>query len=277
MYQQNQLQLADSNLAYHEQSHRTAQSNPEQLEAFDKTKAELQNARNKIAEALNSSVLEISQSGLWHLAAQDPSLRTRLEQRMEDMKELLATVLSTATEIHTLLTSGKGATIPSQPGAPGHSDQPMDVDEDGELTKKRRRPSQDPSTASDVDEDDIEKELVQPDGESLQERIATIGSRLEDTENSVHECHHFLSTELEGIVDKRVDELVSDTVKQMDELKAEQATIKKDVDKLGSDVTEVVKEVVEQMRENGELKSLLSMAYQTIEQVRSITLSSFCY
>ena len=106
-------------------------------------------------------------------------------------------------------------------------------------------------------------------------RIATLDSRLEDTENSVHECHHSLSTELEGLVDKRVDEQVSDTVKQIDELKAEQLTIKKDVDKLGSDVNEVVKEVVEQMRENGELKSLLSMAYQTIEQVRSITLSSF--
>ena len=88
-FRQNQLKAADSNLAYHEQMYRTAQSNPEQLEALNKTKVELQNARNKIAEALNASVLEISQSGLWHLAAQDPSLRTRLEQRMQDMKTLL--------------------------------------------------------------------------------------------------------------------------------------------------------------------------------------------
>lgn len=275
MYNQNRLQTADNNLAYHEQMYRSAQSNPEQLETLNKTKVELQNARNKVVEALNESVLEISQSGLWHLAVQDPSLRTRLEQRMEDMKELLATVLSAATEIHALLTSGKGAAVLRPPGEPGRSDQAMDVDEDVALTSKRRRASKDPGTLSDVGEDGIEKALVPQDVESLQERIATLDSRLEDTENSVHECQQALSTELEVLVDKKVDQLVGDTVKRMDELKADQAVIKTDVDKLGTEVGVLVNEVVEQMNENGLLKSQLNMAYQTIDQVRPNSPSCF--
>lgn len=138
--------------------------------------------------ALKASVAEVAQSGLWHLATQDTSLKSRVEERVEELKGMIEELGANMRNLHIQVTQSK--THGALPAPPSYEpDVPMDLESDTEGTvraKKRRRVSREGSSVSTMDEEVIEQELFS-DQDDLQEKVVSLENKLAGAENTLAE------------------------------------------------------------------------------------------
>lgn len=159
-----------------------------QLQTHNRVIQEFQKSQSSLTTALTASVVEVAQSGLWHLATPDTSPKLRLEKRVEELKgvieELGVGMRSLKAQIDKGKTHGSVFSPPTY-----DSDVPMDLENDSEDTtraKKRRRVSREGSSVSTLDEEVIEQELFSEE-EGLQEKFASLENRLGGVEDTIVE------------------------------------------------------------------------------------------
>ncbi|KAH8102270.1 hypothetical protein BXZ70DRAFT_1006876 [Cristinia sonorae] len=229
--------------------------------------AELQKARTEKIQALHSAVKDFAQSGLWHLAAQDPSPRAglQLDQKFEELKALMEVLSATTRGLYAQVSGEKFPAIPPPPSFPSSGSlSSMDIesgpDDDAPRGKKRRRISREESVSTN-DEDDIERALLQ-DEESLQERVGGLEARLLETENLLHEWQWDLSQDLNDKLTKYVDKFRASSKKESEQFtsvvtrdREEIEKIKAELTSMNADVRELAEEVADHIRVSTSVKN----------------------
>ncbi|THH29701.1 hypothetical protein EUX98_g4480 [Antrodiella citrinella] len=275
--------MTEQDIALHSGLYRPPHPTPAQIKAFDSTRSELQKTRAQMVDVLNATIAEFAQSGLWHLAAEDGALETRLEKKFAELKDLIESLRETTRDLHGQVSRSKRLPYPPRPSMSGlDSDMESGTDEDGRLPRKRRRASPQESTSG-LDEDAIEQELLQDD-ESIQERFASIDARVHSTENMVTECQRDITQEIDDKTSEKLKELTRFVKTRQEErqavLNADSQTLlsyKSFMEALDKDVTELAGEIANQIhntseawKENAALKAKLDEARRQMAEMSAL-------
>lgn len=257
LHAQSQLEMTEKDTTMYSELYRPPDLTSEQLEAFEHAKSELQKTRAQMMDVLNATVAEFAQSGLWHLAAEDGALETRLERKFSEMKESMKILKETTRALHGQIARGKHLPIHPPPGLPSlDSDMESGTEDDGLLPRKRRRGS--PGESSTGDEDAIENELLRDD-ENLPERVASMETKAANTENMVTECQRDITQDIDERISDKFQELTRHAETQREERQAvfnsERQTLvdlNTHMKVLGDDVMALAGEVATQILVNGQ-------------------------